>query len=309
MPVHDGDQVDEALGQRNVGNVAAPDLVSAVDRQAAQQVRVLGVLGRRLAGIGALVDRYQTHQPHQALHPLAVHRVPLRGQACRHAARAVEGPRQVLAVDQLHQPEIVRADRSRAAVDRGPADLQQVALPADGQSGMRAVDHRTTLGPASLPSLLAKKSFSTFSWPIWRYSSPTWVSLVLSSRSLPFSNTPAAPSSSAFFQAWIWLGWTLNSPASSPTVRSPLSAAKATFALNVALCFCRDCFMTAPLSGPFIEAGLSHRHLSQIRGPSHSSTLVWKVSHARICVPPSVRINPIGKFISSVMLRSPSACR
>ena len=51
-----------------------------------------------------------------------------------------------------------------------------------------------------------------------------------------------APSSSAFFQAWIWLGWTLNSLASSPTVRSPLSAAKATFALNVALCFCRDCF-------------------------------------------------------------------
>src|SRR4051794_20261694 len=47
-----------------------------------------------------------------------------------------------------------------------------------------------------------------------------------------------APSSSAFFQAWIWLGWTLN----SPTVRSPLSAAKATFALKAALCFCRDCF-------------------------------------------------------------------
>ena len=114
------------------------------------------------------MDGHQTHQSHQALHPLAVHRVPLRGQPRRHAARPIEGARQVLAVDQFHQPEIVRADRSRAAVDRGPADLQQVALPADGQSGMRAVDHRATLGPASLPSLLAKKSFSTFSWPIWR---------------------------------------------------------------------------------------------------------------------------------------------
>src|SRR4051812_45946060 len=147
---------------------------------------------------------------------------------------------------------------------------------------MRAVDHRATLGPASLPSLLAKKSFSTFRWPIGRYSSPTWISLILSSRSLPFSNTPAAPSSSAFFQAWIWLGWTLNSPASSPTVRSPLSAAKATFALNVALCFCRDCFMTAPLSGPFIEAGLSHRHLSQIRGPSQDEQAEDRVAHAEI---------------------------
>jgi hypothetical protein len=33
---------------------------------------------------------------------------------------------------------------------------------------MRAVDPRATLGPASLPSLLAKTSFSTFSGPIWR---------------------------------------------------------------------------------------------------------------------------------------------
>jgi hypothetical protein len=64
-------------------------------------------------------------------------------------------------------PEILGADRGWAAVDRGPADIQQVALAADGQGGMRAVDHRATLGPAYLPSLLAKKSFSTFSWPIW----------------------------------------------------------------------------------------------------------------------------------------------
>src|SRR5690349_6497762 len=203
MPVHDRYQVDEALGQRDIRDIAAPDLVGAVDRQAAEKIWVLGVLGRRLAGLGTLVDGHQSHQPHQALNPFAVDGKALGGQPRRHAARPVEGARQVLAVDQLHQPEIVRADRSRAAVDRGPADLQQVALPADGQSGMRAVDHRTTLGPASWPSLLAKKSFSTFSWPIWRYSSPTWISLILSSRSLPFSNTPAAPSSSAFFQAWI----------------------------------------------------------------------------------------------------------
>src|SRR3954463_7284140 len=149
-------------------NIAAPDLVDPVDRQAAEEVGILDVLGRRLAGVGALVDGHQTHQPHQALHPFAVDGKALGGQPRRHAARPVEGARQVLAVDQLHQPEIVRADRSRAAVDRGPADLQQVALAADGQGGMRAVDHGATPGPASLPSLLAKKSFSTFSWPIWR---------------------------------------------------------------------------------------------------------------------------------------------
>src|SRR3954454_12324731 len=94
-----------------------------------------------------------------------------------------------------------------------------------------------------------------------------------------------APSSSAFFQAWIWLGWTLYSPAISLTVRSPLSAAKATFALNVALCFCRDCFMTAPVSGPFIGAGLSHSHLSHSRGPSHpnSGPSPWHTARSSSC--------------------------
>src|SRR3954468_11195746 len=80
VPVHDGDQVDEAPGQRDVGDLplrvaqgpAAPDLVDPVDRQAAQEIRILDVFGRRLAGIGTLVDGHQTHQPHQALNPLAV---------------------------------------------------------------------------------------------------------------------------------------------------------------------------------------------------------------------------------------------
>src|SRR3954468_6614844 len=142
-------------------NVCAPDLVDPVDRQAAQEIRVLGVLGRRLAGVGALVDGHQSHQPHQALNPLAVHRVPLRGQPRRHAARPVEGPRQVLTVDQLHQPEIVRADRGRAAVARLTSSRWHWRL----TTGWDA-DHRAALGPAYLPSL--KKSFSTFSWPIRR---------------------------------------------------------------------------------------------------------------------------------------------
>ena len=38
--------------------------------------------------------------------------------------------------------------------------------------------------------------------------------------------------------------WTPNSLASSAIVRSPLTAANATFALNVALCFFRVCFMS-----------------------------------------------------------------
>jgi hypothetical protein len=39
--------------------------------------------------------------------------------------------------------------------------------------------------------------------------------------------------------------------------------------------------MTAPVSEPFIEAGLSHRHLSQIRGPSQDrlERIKWRLWH------------------------------
>ena len=54
----------------------------------------------------------------------------------------------------------------------------------------------------------------------------------------------AAPSSSFFFQLSRWFGCTPNSLASSAIVRSPLTAASATFALNPALCFFRVRFMS-----------------------------------------------------------------
>src|SRR4029079_3646813 len=45
-------------------------------------------------------------------------------------------------------------------------------------------------------------------------------------------NTPAAPSRTWAFHVVIWLGWTSNCCASSASVFSPLTAARATFALN-----------------------------------------------------------------------------
>jgi hypothetical protein len=64
--------------------------------------------------------------------------------------------------------EILGADSRRTAVNRRPADLKKLALPDHRQSRMRTINHRTARGPAYLPSLLAKKSFSTFNWPICR---------------------------------------------------------------------------------------------------------------------------------------------
>src|SRR5690242_6370135 len=263
------------------------------------------MLRGRLAGIGTLVDRHQPHQAHQPLHPLAVDRVVLRVQPCRHPPRAVERPGQVLPVDQRHQLQVRVADRRRATIDRGPADVQEPALTGHRQGGMRAVDHRAARGPAYLPSLLAKKSFSTLSWPICRYNSPTCASPPLSSRTPPASKTTAAPSSNIFFQLWIWFGCTSYSSASSAIVRSPLSAATATFALNEALCFFRVCFTSCSFSSAGYRNGTLITPPVSFPGTSSPSPRRWIL----VVTPPRDRPRASsGASRSRPALRAPAAC-
>src|SRR5581483_2103859 len=64
---------------------------------------------------------------------------------------------------------------------------------------------------------------------------------------VPVAKTSPAQASNCFFQPWIRVGWTSNWPASSLTVRSPLRAARATWALNAAEC----CFRLRAIGTPF----------------------------------------------------------
>jgi hypothetical protein len=70
----------------------------------------------RLARIRALVDRRQPQQPHEALHPLAVDVMALGRQPCRHSARAIIGPRQIVPINQRHNRKILRADLGQLAI-------------------------------------------------------------------------------------------------------------------------------------------------------------------------------------------------
>jgi hypothetical protein len=127
-PVHDHHQVEKAFGHRDVGDVRAPHLIDPLDRDPTKQIRVDLVRRCRFAGVWSLVDRHQPHQPHQALHPFAVHHVALGRQPRRHAARAVIGPGQILPVDQHHDRKIRLADLGRPPVDRRARYRQQSAL-------------------------------------------------------------------------------------------------------------------------------------------------------------------------------------
>jgi hypothetical protein len=165
---HDHDQVEEALGHRDISNVGTPDLVRPLDRQPGKEVRVDLVRRRRLARVRALVNRNQPQQPHQPLHPLAIDHVTLGRKPRRHPARAVIGSSQILAVDQRHDCKILGADLGRLPVNRAARHRQQAALLRYRQRWVLALDHRTPFCPAHLPSFRAKKSFSTFNWPICR---------------------------------------------------------------------------------------------------------------------------------------------
>src|SRR3954463_13632647 len=102
---------------------------------------------------------------------------------------------------------------------------------------MGAGDHRFALRRPALLSAPDKKSLVSVSSPILACSVFTSTAGAADFGSQP--NTLAAPSRSWAFQAVIWLGWTSNCRASSASVFSPFTAAKATFALKAGVWFRR----------------------------------------------------------------------
>jgi hypothetical protein len=81
------------------------------------------------------------------------------------------------------------------------------------------------------------------------------------------ANSDAVPSSSVFFQAWIWLACTPNRLDSSATVPSSRTAASATFALNSGLCFFRVFDKSHLRPNRRSKGRLSLTNLSSFRGP------------------------------------------
>ena len=91
---------------RQIGDVGAPNLVGLIDPQATQQIGVGLVPLRRLAGVRLLVDRHQTHEPHQPPDTLHVDCVALVLQVPGHLLDAVERGFQELPVDQPHERQV-----------------------------------------------------------------------------------------------------------------------------------------------------------------------------------------------------------
>src|SRR5208337_3994687 len=221
---------------------------------------------------GLLVDRLQPHHPHQPPHPLAIHLKAVAPKHRRHPARPIKRCRQIQLVHPPHHREVVGAHRTWPVIQCRARHPQQPALRHDRQRRLRRVDQCQPRGRTHGPDLLRKKSRSTVNWPIFSNNGAISASFAAAS-SLPFAwpraNSDAIPSSSVFFQAWIWLACTPNRPDSSATVPSSRTAASATFALKSAPCLFRVFAMSHLRPTGHSKARHSLSHLSSFRGPPH----------------------------------------
>ena len=106
VPVHDRDEVEEPLLERDVGDVRAPHVVRSIDAEVPQQVGVFRMVRVGLGGRGLRSERAQTHELHESLDAFAVHLVAPSAKDLGHHPRAVLGVGQVEPVDLLHKRQI-----------------------------------------------------------------------------------------------------------------------------------------------------------------------------------------------------------
>ena len=139
-PVDDGDQVEKAAADRDIGDVGRPDLVWPLDRQIAQQVGINLVSRSGLGRSRLRPERFDPHPPHQPPHALAVDGKALLAQRPRDAPGPEERTRGEQRVDAPPCLEVVVIGRSRVAIDARARQAQHGALPADRQADMRAIE-------------------------------------------------------------------------------------------------------------------------------------------------------------------------
>ena len=140
VPVHHRHQIHEPTRHRHVGDIAAPHLVGACDRQIPQKVRENPVFWAGDAGPRSWINRLDAHRAQEPLHAFAVDDFALRAEPSGHVPRAVKGRPEILLVDHPHHPQIVGLADERCVVAGRARQAEQFALLADAQFGMVGFD-------------------------------------------------------------------------------------------------------------------------------------------------------------------------
>src|SRR5271155_4078790 len=175
---------------------------------------------------------------------------------------------------------------------------------------MLTVDHRFALSHPALVSAPSKKSFSSVSSPILACSDFTSTAGV-GGVPPPGPKNSDGLASSCDFHIVIWLGWTWKCSASWAMVRSPLTAARATFALKAGEWFRRGrLLMVSPVHGDYrrCQAEIPLIVLFRFLGPALLRSPASHSSVSALLVRPLMyRISAPGQWAS--ICQSSSAMR
>ena len=104
VPVQDRHEINESLGETNVGDVGRPGLIRPVDCNSFQKIGIHLVVGPIDRHSRFRIDRFKPHHPP---HPLGVNSIAHHPQAGRHPRHPVERALRELLVDQPHHLQVV----------------------------------------------------------------------------------------------------------------------------------------------------------------------------------------------------------
>lgn len=107
VPVDDGHQIHEPVRHRHIRDIGAPHLAGTLHFHVPKQVGIDFVLGPSLARLGLGINRLDAHVAHQTLNALAIDHVAEPTQVLLHPAAAIEGPLEILFVDQTHEQQVL----------------------------------------------------------------------------------------------------------------------------------------------------------------------------------------------------------
>ena len=208
--------------------------------QPAQQIRVDLVPGRRLRGVGLAVESLDAHPLHQRRDMPATNLEALRrsGDPAASGCPRTGNSRCSSSIRRMSARSAAE-HRPWQVIDAAPADPERLGLPGDRQimrSGRSSLcAQQTGLAERAGQKIVAPAS-ARRSWHAASSHRPGSAASAFGFRSrTPRQPRPeAAPSSCV-----IWLGCTSNCCASSASVFSPFTAAKATFALKAGVWFRR----------------------------------------------------------------------
>lgn len=166
--VDDGRQVHEALGHGHIGYVYGPHLVRPGYREVPQEVRPYVLRLSEAAKVRLRVYRLYAHLAQQPSDTLDVMDQAHIAQFVLHPDDPEGGVVQKELVHFVHKVKVRRALAQGTVVQRATADLQYIGLPSHAQLAFPVHKFLSLAHSPVFLKLFFKKSFSTFSSPIWR---------------------------------------------------------------------------------------------------------------------------------------------